>query len=109
MQISRIIWILLVLAWIPLLTLAFDNGDAEKGKEVYGRCSVCHGAKGEGNEAMAKMLKVTIPALGSKEVQSLDDAALEKIILEGKGKMQPVKLADQELRDVIAFLRSLKK
>jgi len=109
MQFHRFMWIWLLLAWFPLLTLALDNGGAEKGKEVYNRCSVCHGAEGEGNEAMAKMLKVAIPALGSKEVQALDDAALKKIILEGKGKMQPVKLPDQELSDLIAFLRSLKK
>ena len=50
-----------------------------------------------------------MPVLGSKEVQSLDDAALKKIIAEGKGKMQPVKLSDAEADDVIAFVRSLKK
>jgi mono/diheme cytochrome c family protein len=109
MQFHHIKWIFLLAAFVPLLTVASDNGDVAKGKEVYKRCSVCHGADGEGNEAMAKMLKVTIPAMGSKQVQSLDDAALKKIILEGKGKMQAVKLSDQELNDVIAFLRSLKE
>ena len=50
-----------------------------------------------------------MPALGSKEVQALDDAALKKIISEGKGKMQPVKLSGAESDDIIAFVRSLKK
>ena len=50
-----------------------------------------------------------MPHLGSKEVQSLDDATLKKVIAEGKGKMKPVNLNDQEAADVIAFLRTLKK
>jgi hypothetical protein len=50
-----------------------------------------------------------MPQLGSKEVQSLDDAALKKFIVEGKGKMKPVNLTDPEAADVIAFLRTLKK
>ena len=58
---------------------------------------------------MGKALGVTIKPLGSKEVQSLDDAAIKKGILEGRGKMKPVNLTDQEISDVIAFLRTLKK
>ena len=41
--------------------------------------------------------------------QSQNDAALKKVIVEGKGKMQPVKLSDRELSDIMAYLRSLKK
>jgi hypothetical protein len=47
--------------------------------------------------------------MSSKEVQSLDDAALKKIMTEGKGKMKPVSLSDQEAANIIAFVRSLKK
>jgi cytochrome c2 len=103
------VWILLPVFLIPLLTLAGGKGDVEKGKELFSRCSMCHGASGDGNEAIAKVYGVKMPVLGSKEVQSLDDAALKKIISEGKGKMQPVKLSDAESDDIIAFLRSLKK
>ena len=102
-------WTLPLVFILPLWLFALENGDVNKGKEVYGRCAVCHGASGEGNEAIAKMLEATMPPLASKEVQSLDDAALKKIIVEGKGKMKPVKLLDQQMEDVIAFLRSLKK
>jgi len=102
-------WTFLPVFILPLLLLALESGDVDKGKEIYGRCAVCHGASGEGNEAIAKMLKVEMPPLSSKEVQSLDDAALRKVIVEGKGKMKPVKLSDQEMENVIAFLRSLKK
>jgi mono/diheme cytochrome c family protein len=94
---------------IPMLMLAEGKGDAQKGKSLFSRCSMCHGPSGEGNEAIAKAYGVKIPALGSKEVQSLDDAALKKIIAEGKEKMQPVKMSASEMDDVIAFVRSLKK
>jgi mono/diheme cytochrome c family protein len=87
-----------------------EKGDAAKGKEVFmSRCSVCHGESGEGKEAIGKMFGVKMPVLGSKEVQSLDDAELKKIISQGKGKMKPVNLSDQELNDVVAFLHTLKK
>jgi mono/diheme cytochrome c family protein len=100
--------LLMPLFLLPLM-LAFGKGDVTKGKTVYGRCAVCHGTSGEGNDAIGKALGVKMPALGSREVQALDDAALKKVILEGKGKMQAVKLSDQDIEDAIAFMRSLKK
>ena len=100
--------ILLPVLMLPLM-IALGKGDAAKGKTVYSRCAICHGNAGEGSEAIAKALGVTMPALSSQQVQSLNDAALKKAIVEGKGKMQPVKLSDAEAEDVIAFLRSLKK
>jgi len=102
------IWILF-LALAPLLLLASGKGDVAKGKVLFSRCAICHGDRGEGKEAIAKAFGVQMPALSSKEVQSLDDATLKKIITEGKGKMKPVNLTDPEVEDVIAFLRSLKK
>src|SRR5512137_510993 len=84
---SRVqLWILLPALIIPLLLFSAEKGDASKGKAVFSRCAVCHGASGEGNAAIAKALGAQIPALGSKEVQSLDDAALKKAVTEGKGK-----------------------
>jgi mono/diheme cytochrome c family protein len=102
-------WILLPALLIPLLIIAAGKGDAAKGKTLFSRCSICHGATGDGNEAIAKAYGVKMPELGSKEVQSLDDAALKKVIVEGKGKMQPVKVSDAEMDDIVAFVRTLKK
>jgi mono/diheme cytochrome c family protein len=101
--------LLLLAALTTLSTIALGKGDVAQGKKVFSRCAVCHGDSGEGNEAVGKAMGVNIPVLGSQEVQALDDSALKKAILQGKGKMQPVKLTDAELEDVIAFLRSLKK
>jgi mono/diheme cytochrome c family protein len=101
--------------WILPLALAFplsaaEKGDVAKGKELFAnRCAVCHGTAGEGKEAIAKLFQIKMPVLSSKEVQSQNDAALKKMVLEGKGKMKPLVLSDQELEDAIAFLRTLKK
>ncbi len=100
--------ILSVMLALPLL--AVSGGDAEKGKALYtGKCAMCHGADGAGKDAMAKALKVEFKHLGSKEVQSKKDAELKKDLVEGNGKMKPVKLTDEEAANVIAYLRTLKK
>jgi cytochrome c2 len=102
------LWILSSLMIVSFPMFAQKKGDVDKGKSVYQRCAVCHGDSGEGKEAIGKMLGVTMPKLGSQEVQSKDDAALKKIILEGKDKMKGVPLSNQEVEDVIAYLRTFK-
>ena len=101
--------IMLLVVGTPILLA--QKGNAPAGKAVYDkRCASCHAAGGEGKEAIAKMFKVEIHPLGSKEVQALSNAELRKVISEGKGKMVAVKgLSDKELADLIAFVRSLKK
>jgi mono/diheme cytochrome c family protein len=88
-----------------------QQGDAKAGKAVYDKsCATCHGADGTPKEAIAKMLKVEIPHLGASEVHAKSDADLKKVITEGNGKMKPVKgLADKDLANVIAYVRTLKK
>jgi len=102
--------------WALLLILmispsVFAAGNAEAGKEVYTkRCVTCHAADGNGNDKLAKVLNVTIPPLSSKDVQALSDDDLKKGIVEGKGKMKPVKdLSNADVTNVIAFIRSLAK
>ncbi len=107
---SRIVvWLMLLALIAPITCLSAEKGDAAKGKEVFRRCAVCHGDTGEGREAIAKAYGVTMKPFSSKEVQSMNDAALKKGILEGRGKMKPVILSDAEVADVIAYLRTLKK
>jgi mono/diheme cytochrome c family protein len=90
---------------------AFAAGNAENGKAVFEKkCKVCHGPTGEGNPGMARALGATMKPLGSDEIQKKSDADVKKIITEGSGKMKPVKgLTDEEISDVIAFVRTLKK
>lgn len=73
------------------------------------KCKSCHGPDGAGNPAIAKMMKVEMKALGSKEVQAKSDADLKKIIMEGQGKMKPVAGMDAKTADdIVKFLRTLK-
>jgi mono/diheme cytochrome c family protein len=89
----------------------FAGGDADAGKDVFMKhCAACHGPDGNGKEAVAKMLKVTLPQLPSKEVQALSDADITKVVTEGKNKMPPVKsLSATEVTNVVAFIRSIAK
>jgi mono/diheme cytochrome c family protein len=88
-----------------------QGGDAKAGKPVYDKsCATCHGTDGTPKEAIAKMLKVEIPHLGSKDVQAKSDADIKKVVTEGYEKMKPVKgLADKDIANVIAYVRTLKK
>ena len=85
--------------------------DPGVGKAAYERaCKSCHGADGTANEKIAATMKVQMRHLGSKEVQSINDAALKKIITDGKGKMRAVKsVAGADVDNVVAYVRSLKK
>ncbi|MFY9804563.1 MAG: cytochrome c [Candidatus Acidiferrales bacterium] len=86
-------------------------GDATAGKDIFTKkCKTCHGADGDGNPGMAKILNVTFTPLSSEEVQKMSDDDIKKIITDGKGKMKPVKdLTDGDKDNVIAFVRTLKK
>ncbi|MBI4459279.1 MAG: cytochrome c [Acidobacteria bacterium] len=102
---------------VTILTLfvlsgnALAEGDAQAGKAVFDtKCKACHGADAKGNPAIAKVMKATLPDMTSKEFQGKPDDEFKKQINEGSGKMKPVKgLSDQQIADVIAFIRSLAK
>jgi len=109
---KRIFLFLLVLTVvIAVPSLVAGKGDADSGKALFAKkCATCHGAKGEGKAAIAKMMKVEMHDLASKEVQSKTDAELTEIIKKGNGKMKPVAgLKDAEVEDLVAFVRSLAK
>ena len=86
-------------------------GSSTAGKEVYDKsCKTCHGAVGQGNPTLGKMLKVEFRHLGSKEVQSKTDDELKSAITQGSGKMKPVTgLSKKQVDDVVAFVRTLKQ
>jgi len=82
--------------------------DAAAGKTVYAaNCEKCHGADGAGKAAIASMFKVTMKPLGAA-VKGKTDADVAKDITQGVGKMKPVKISDAQVKDVIAYVRTLK-
>jgi mono/diheme cytochrome c family protein len=98
----------LVLALAVATLFAAGAADAKKGKELYTKsCVQCHGEKGEGKPAIEKLYGVKMVSLASKEAQSIADDQLTKQMLEGKGKMKPVKLSSVEAADIVAFMRTL--
>jgi len=100
---------------LVLLALRVPSGLAEQdavpsGKSIFAKkCSICHGKEGEGKATIARLYKVELQHLSSKEVQTATDADLKKIITKGKGKMRAVTLKSNEVDDVVAFLRSIAK
>jgi len=84
---------------------------APEGKALYtAKCQGCHGANGEGKEAIAKMFNVKMMPLGSKEVQAKPDAELQAVITAGKGKMKAISgLTAAQAGDIVAYVRTLKK
>jgi mono/diheme cytochrome c family protein len=68
------------------------------------KCAGCHGADGKGKEMMKTR------DLASADVQKQSDADLTTIITKGKGKMPAYgSLAPDQVKDIVAFIRSLKK
>ncbi|MGA7840773.1 MAG: cytochrome c [Candidatus Acidiferrales bacterium] len=102
---------IVALLGIAMAVWAAAAGDASAGKTVYAnKCMICHGADGAGATGYAKALGLQPARLASDAVQNKTDAELKKIILEGSGKMKPIKgLSDTDIENVIAYVRTLRK
>jgi mono/diheme cytochrome c family protein len=81
------------------------KADTAAGEATFkAKCAGCHGADGKGKEVM----KTT--DLGAADVQKMSDADLTGVITNGKGKMPPYKsLTADQVKDLVGFIRSLKK
>ena len=100
---TRIICLAMMFASLPCLaqTSAADNYKA--------KCQMCHAADGSGNTPAGKSMKVqpfTAPA-----TMQMSDEDLFAIIKKGKGKMPAYagKLTDAEIKDLVAYVRTLQK
>ena len=69
------------------------------------KCATCHGKDGQGGKMGTK-------AFASAEVQALSDAELTAAISKGKPPKMPAfegKITDAEIKDLVAYVRSLGK
>jgi mono/diheme cytochrome c family protein len=85
------------------------HGQAE-GESLYkSKCAGCHGADGKGQTAVGKANNVR--DLGSADVQAQSDDAIAGIIGNGKGKMPAYgkSLKPDQIKDLVAYIRTLKK
>jgi len=98
-------------AAVILLALLFSTYTfADSGADIYKtKCSACHGKNGAGDTMLGKNLKLR--ALGSDDVQKQSDDELFTIISKGKKRMPPFdrKLSRDQIRDLVKYIRSLKK
>ena len=81
------------------------RADVAAGEATFkAKCAMCHGADGKGKEAMKT------GDLASADVQKMSDADLSGMITNGKGQMPAYKtLTPEQVKDLVAFIRSLKK
>lgn len=88
-----------------------SQGNPKNGKAPYEQyCAICHGARGLGNGPMAKATSPPATRLASREVRDKPDQELFDAIANGKGSAMPAWrgiLADEQIGDVIAYVRSL--
>jgi len=104
-------------AAVVILMAALIAGPAfaqTPGATVYNtsapKCGMCHGADGLATSAMAKNMKV----LSFKDPAMLQatDVQFFKSTKDGKGAHMPAykgKLTDQQIKDVVAYIRTLQK
>ena len=89
-----------------------ETGDPAKGKAMYERlCSTCHGAQGKGDGPAGQMMRPPAADLTSSKVKGKPDADLFQSIQNGKPPtaMSAFKgqLSDEQIHDVVAYIRSL--
>ena len=74
------------------------------------QCAKCHGADGLATTPMAKAMKVL--SFKDPAMVKASDAQFIASTTDGKGKMMPAykgKLTDAQIKDVIAYIRTLQK
>lgn len=73
------------------------------------KCAICHGADGLAATSMGKSMKIL--SVKDPAMKSAPDARLIASTTNGKGKMPAYKgkLTDAQIKEVIAYMRSLGK
>ena len=102
---KKVLSVLAVAAMLCLVGSVSRAQDSANGEKTFkAKCAGCHAADGKGKEAMKTK------DMASEEVQKMSDADLSGIITNGKGKMPPYKtMSADQVKDMVAFIRSLKK
>lgn len=80
------------------------------GADTYkAKCAMCHGADGQAATPMGKTMKIA--SFKAPEMLKATDALFTASTKNGKGKMPAYngKLTDAQIKDVIAFIRTLQK
>lgn len=93
---------------LALLISPIASFGADAAALYKSKCAMCHGPDGKGETPSGKSLK--LKDLASADVQKASDADLTDVVSKGKGKMPAAKtLTPDQVKDLVAFVRSLKK
>lgn len=93
-----------------LLAISTTSFAQDSGADTYkAKCQMCHGADGTGNTPAGKSTKVR--AFNSPDVVKMSDDDLIKVTTNGHGKMPAYKgkLTDAQIKDVVAYIKTLQK
>ena len=113
MQIRNGFWKLLPIGGAGIVVLFLLTAQVRAqgaGEKVYkAKCATCHGADGAGATPAGKATKAR--DFCSEEVKKETDAEWTAIIVKGKNKMPAYdkKIAEEEIKDVVAYIRGLCK
>ncbi|MCL2660610.1 MAG: cytochrome c [Acidobacteriaceae bacterium] len=95
-----------VLALVSSASLAM----AQSAGDLYKKhCAMCHGATGAADSGAGKSMKVH--PFKAPDQMALSDAAIFDTTKKGKGKMPGYasKLSDSQIKEVVAYIRTLQK
>jgi len=99
------------LCMVVLLATAFAVPVfAQSGESTFkAKCAMCHGADGLATGPMGKMMN--IPSVKSPDFKKLTESEMIADTTNGKAKMPAYKgkLTDAQIREVVAYMRSLEK
>lgn len=94
--------IAVVLAGVVLSAVFVPPVIGQDGKKLYGdRCALCHGSGGDG-----KGVIMQIAPFDAEFWKANDDAAIEKVIVEGKGRMPAIPFSPEEAKAVAEYMKS---
>lgn len=97
-------------AWFLMLAAGTAACAQNSGEDVYkANCILCHGETGDADTPTGKTFKAA--SFSAPESLKKSDTELTALIKNGKGKMPPWSdvLNDDQVKDVIAYIRTLKK
>jgi mono/diheme cytochrome c family protein len=106
---------ILIIATISLAAIAFSARAADPKTNWANNCAQCHGPNGKGDTKMGKMLNAMDLTDPKKQASFTDAKATESIKngvkQNGKTTMKAFagKLTDDEIKALVAYVRSLKK
>lgn len=95
---------------LGISTLLSHCALAQNGADTYkSKCQMCHAADGSGSSPAGKSMKT--PSFLDADSIKKSDADLIALTKDGKGKMPAYagKLTDPQIKDVVAYIRTLQK